>query len=339
MPVPTIDEVVSSVKDALAREMLLVQKVNSDEDVKSLLDDSGQLRLRTPLNIFIGGQILDRGITIKNMISFYYGRNPKRFQQDTVLQHSRMYGARTKEDLGVTRFYTTRNIYEIMRRIHEFDSALRTAFLKGEHDNGVYFIRKDKSDKLVPCSPNKIMLSDIITLKPHKRLLPIGFQTDYKTKIKEDVKDIDTKVDLLKQDGDFKNPFLISLAVANEIIDLISKTLLFDSKNWDTTSYKACLEHLSVNTNNTEQASKVWLLVRKDRNNRRIREESNRYFDAPDTSHIEGQIAREYAVDVPMLMLFRQNGLKEQGWMGYPFWWPVVVAPKNAHTAIFADKN
>ena len=69
--------------------------------------------------------------------------------------------SRTREDLGVTRFYTTKNIYEIMRRIHEFDSALRTAFLKGEHDNGVYFIRKDENDKLVPCSPNKIMLSDI----------------------------------------------------------------------------------------------------------------------------------------------------------------------------------
>ncbi len=238
LPVPTLDEVISAVKDALAREMLLVQKVNSDEDVKFLLDDSGQLRLRTPLNIFIGGQILDRGITIKNMIGFYYGRNPKRFQQDTVLQHSRMYGARTKEDLGVTRFYTTRNIYEIMRRIHEFDSALRAAFLKGEHDNGVYFIRKDESNKLVPCSPNKIMRSNIITLKPYKRLLPIGFQTDYKTKIKKDIEDIDKKIDSLKQDGDFKNPFLINLGVANEIIDLISKTLLFDNKNWDPKSHK-----------------------------------------------------------------------------------------------------
>ncbi len=197
-----------------------------------------------------------------------------------------------------------------MRRIHEFDSALRTAFLKGEHDNGVYFLRKDKSDKLAPCSPNKIMLSNIITLKPHKRLFPpVGFQTDYKTKIRGDVENIDVKVDSLKQGGDFKNPFLINLATANEIIDFISKTLLFDGRNWDTTSYKACLEHLSINTNNTEQAGKVWLLVRKDRNNRRRREESNRYSDAPDTSHIEGQIAREYAIDVPMLMLFRQNGL------------------------------
>jgi len=339
LSVPTTDEVISAVKDALAREMLLVQKVNSDEDVKFLLDDSGQLRLRTPLNIFIGGQILDRGITIKNMIGFYYGRNPKKFQQDTVLQHSRMYGARTKEDLGVTRFYTTRNIYEVMRHIHEFDSALRAAFLKGEHDNGVYFIRKDESNKLAPCSPNKIMLSNIITLKPHKRLLPVGFQTDYKTKIKRDIENIDVKIGSLKQDSDFKNPFLINLTSANEIIDLISKTLLFDGKNWDTKSYKACLEHLSINTNNTEQAGKVWLLVRKDRNNRRIREESNRYFDAPDTSHIEGKIAREYAIDVPMLMLFRQNGSEEQGWKGNPFWWPVIIAPENAHTSIFADKN
>jgi hypothetical protein len=99
------------------------------------------------------------------------------------------------------------------------------------------------------------------------------------------------------------------------------------------------LEHLSISTNNPEQAGKVWLLVRKDRNNKRIREESNRYFDAPDTAHIEGKIARDYAIDVPMLMLFRQEGLEEQGWKGHPFWWPVVTAPENAHTSIFADKN
>jgi hypothetical protein len=60
----------------------------------------GQLRLRTPLNIFIGGQILDRGITIANLIGFYYGRDPQRFQQDTVLQHSRMYGFRPTATTG-----------------------------------------------------------------------------------------------------------------------------------------------------------------------------------------------------------------------------------------------
>ena len=184
LQLPIFSVVLHEVSDVLTKGMLVVEKVNSDKDVKALLDSKGQLRLRTPLNIFIGGQILDRGITIKNMIGFYYGRNPKKFQQDTVLQHCRMYGARSKEDLAVTRLYTTRSIYEVMKRIHEFDNALREAFLNGSHNNGIYFIRKDTSDKLVPCSPNKIMLSSITTLKPHKRLLPIGFQTGYKSNIK-----------------------------------------------------------------------------------------------------------------------------------------------------------
>ncbi|MEK7482508.1 MAG: hypothetical protein AAB620_01820, partial [Patescibacteria group bacterium] len=54
LPLPLIEEVEVVVKESLEQEMLLVQKVNSDEDVKSLLDENGQLKLRTPLNIFIG---------------------------------------------------------------------------------------------------------------------------------------------------------------------------------------------------------------------------------------------------------------------------------------------
>ena len=57
--------------DALAEGQLMITKVNSDNDIKNLLDDEGQLKLRTPLNVFIGGQILDRGITINNLIGFY----------------------------------------------------------------------------------------------------------------------------------------------------------------------------------------------------------------------------------------------------------------------------
>lgn len=94
----------AAVRKALTDGFLMITKVNSDKDVEELLDDKGQLKLRTPMNIYIGGQILDRGITIANLIGFYYGRNPQKFQQDTVLQHSRMYGARPKEDLCVTRF-------------------------------------------------------------------------------------------------------------------------------------------------------------------------------------------------------------------------------------------
>ena len=103
---PAFSEVFSRVIKALTGGELMITKVNSEAQVAALLDDDGQLKLRTPLNIFIGGQILDRGITIANLIGFYYGRNPKKFQQDTVMQHSRMYGFRPLEDRAVTRFYT-----------------------------------------------------------------------------------------------------------------------------------------------------------------------------------------------------------------------------------------
>ena len=130
-----------------------------------MLDESGQLKLRTPFNIFIGGQILDRGLTIANLIGFFYGRSPKRFQQDTVLQHSRMYGVRPKEDLAVTRFYTTPDIYAAMRNIHEFDSALRENFEQGGDQAGVVFLRADPTGGVIPCSPNKILLSTVTTVQ------------------------------------------------------------------------------------------------------------------------------------------------------------------------------
>lgn len=157
LPLPVFDEVKKAVVDSLLAGELVITKVNSDNDIKNLLDEDGQLKLRTPFNMFIGGQILDRGITINNLIGFYYGRNPNRFQQDTVLQHSRMYGARSKADLAVTRFFAPRHVYQVMKRIHEFDAALREAFESGANERGVYFIRKDPTNQLIACSPNKLL--------------------------------------------------------------------------------------------------------------------------------------------------------------------------------------
>ncbi len=57
--------------DAVAEDDVVREKVNSDRDVMALLDQNAELRLRTPYNIFVGGNILDRGITIPNLIAFY----------------------------------------------------------------------------------------------------------------------------------------------------------------------------------------------------------------------------------------------------------------------------
>ena len=335
-PIPLYAEVESSVINAINEDYLIINKVNSEQDVHEMLDDNGQLMMMTPLNIFIGGQILDRGLTIENLIGFYYGRRPNKYQQDTVLQHSRMYGNRKLEDLAVTRFYTAPAIYEVMKRINEFDLALRQAFEKGAQNAGVVFIRKDSQNKIKPCSPNKIMLSSITTLVPFRRLLPVGFQTDYKTKSKNILDELDGKISECQPEINPDVPFLLDLFSALWIIDIIDKLLIFeDGFNWDISAFKASMEYLSKNSTHVEHRGKVWCLIKRDRNLSRMKGEG--FSDAPDTATTEGVVAKKTAKDIPILMLFRQNGLEEQGWRGLPFWWPVLMAPENTRTVIFAS--
>lgn len=337
--IPEKEEVMDGVITSLLEEHIMVTTVNSDKEVEELLDDKGQLKLRNPMNIFIGGQILDRGVTVNNLIGFYYGRKPKRFQQDTVLQHARMYGARPRKDLAVTRFYTTRDIYEVMRRINEFDSALREAFEKGDHSNGVYFIRKDVTGQLVPCSPNKLLLSSLATLRPHKRSLPIGFQTGYKTNIGHIIEKIDSIIDGWFSGKDENEPILIELNACMEVIDLISKTLELDksySFNWKT--FKASLEHLSLQSRNNSETGKVWVLIGKERNLSRFKEDGT-FSDAPDGSKTDDAVAKKVAIDTPSLMLFCQNGKKDKGWKDAEFWWPVLMTPHNTEVTVFAEET
>jgi hypothetical protein len=333
VPVPTIEDVTLAVFESLESGQLMITKVNSDNDVKKLLADDGQLKLRTPLNMFIGGQILDRGITINNLIGFYYGRNPNRFQQDTVLQHSRMYGARSSADLAVTRFYAPQHVYQVMRRIHEFDGALREAFESGDHDGGVYFIQKDTSNRLIPCSPNKLVFSDVVSIRPGRRLVLSGFQTVYKTHGVKKLDALDAQVG--KIIGFSQDPVLIDVERGVELLKLAYENLEFDdSTDDDREAHIAALEHLSRTCRKPELKGKIWVLAATDRNVARYREEG-RFSNAPDTKQ-QKDLARTIAEDLPVLMLLRQNGDEAKGWRGMAFWWPVIVTPRGGVTAIFA---
>lgn len=337
MPQPSFGEAVSEVKDAIMQEMVIVSKVNSDKDVEELLDSTGQLQLRTPMNIFIGGQILDRGVTIGNLTGFFYGRNPKSFQQDTVLQHSRMYGARSMEDIAVTRFYTTRKIYNIMESIHEFDTELREAFEKG-HDQGVVFIQKDASNQITPCSPNKILLSNLVTLRPHKRILPVGFQTGYKTYISKRIKKVSEMVQETRQNAPKTvedDAFLAPISKVKEILSIIHETLeMEDGYVWDLDEYFSILDYLTLDS----EEKHAWIIVREGRNINR-KDSEGRFENAPDTPKGktgELTVARKVAIDHPAVMLLKQKGAEENGWRGTPFWWPVMLTQQNMEPTVYA---
>lgn len=334
--VPAIDAVKEAVVDSLQTGQLVITKVNSDTDIKNLLAEDGQLKLRTPFNMFIGGQILDRGITINNLIAFYYGRNPNRFQQDTVLQHSRMYGARSAADLVVTRFYAPDHVYQIMKRIHDFDAALREAFESGAHDRGVYFICKDPTNKLIPCSPNKLLFSDVVSIRPGRRLVLSGFQTVSKSAGSKKLAELDNRIDSLV--GSATGPVLIDVKSAVDLLEMAYQNLDFDdSTDDDRKAHIAALEHLSLTCEDPDVKGKVYLLTATDRNVARYREEG-RFSNAPDTKQ-QKELALSTAQQIPVLMLLRQNGNVEKGWRSLPFWWPVIMTPRSAATTVFSTNE
>ena len=218
-------------------------------------------------------------------------------------------------------------------------SALRSE-IERNPESPVVFIQRDPAGRVVSCSPNKILLSKTTTLRPFKRLLPIGFQTDFATRTRPAIAELDTRIAAVFGD-DLQDPMEVPLTVAIELLKLIRPTLLMDTGRgyeFDWAGAMAALEYLSNAAEKEANRSRVLLLVRRDRNLSRMISSGGReaFSDAPDTAQREGVIAREHAIDIPMLMLFRQNGSKELGWRGTPFYWPVIWAPKNARTAVYS---
>jgi hypothetical protein len=125
---------------------ITVKLVNgeTDEDVA----------LHAPYNLFVGGNKLGRGVTIKNLLVSYYGRHPRTPQADTVLQHARMYGYRRK-DIGLLRLWLPPELHQVFRAINEMEKSLRGLIAErpNEEFRGVYLengLKATRRNVLVP---------------------------------------------------------------------------------------------------------------------------------------------------------------------------------------------
>lgn len=319
--------------EALQSDDVVRETVNSDKDVMALLDDKAELKLRTPYNIFVGGNILDRGITIPNLIAFYYGRNPKTMQADTVLQHSRMYGNRDRRDLAVTRFYTSQDVYDRLYTINAFENALREAFENGSHEQGVVFIQSDAGGKVRPCAPNKVLLSNVVAVRPNGFYLPTGFQTSSGRDMVKAQRALDEIIPVEARD---KKAFVeIDHSVALTILNTIEKTLEFSDNDFEWDALRGLLDYYSDIRDGGD--GKVLLLAETGR--RLSRDKSG---DKSGLSIIGGEDVRRLVLDPsrskPALILLQQAGTKELGWSGHSFWWPVLAAPGTVEPCVFATK-
>jgi hypothetical protein len=138
------DQLLSRIKFLSAGIYVKLVNGETDEDVA----------LHAPYNLFVGGNKLGRGVTIKNLLVSYYGRHPKTPQADTVLQHARMYGYRRK-DIGLLRLWLPPELHAVFTAINEMERSLRKliADRPDEEFRGVYLengLQATRRNVLVP---------------------------------------------------------------------------------------------------------------------------------------------------------------------------------------------
>lgn len=118
---PAMPEVIEMIKDF----GLSAQLLDVNASAAQTIDFTDPLSY-TPCNIFVGGNVLARGMTIRGLITTYYGRAAPRPQIDTVLQHARWYGYRI--DLGpYIRLFMPPSVWNRFRELHYHDDELRRA--------------------------------------------------------------------------------------------------------------------------------------------------------------------------------------------------------------------
>ena len=257
-----------------------------------------------------------------------------RMQQDTVLQHARMYGARPREDLAVTRFYTTGHNFQALRSIHQFDSALRYAFETGAHDRGVAFVVKDQANRVIPCAPNKILVSDIVALRPGGAHLPVGFQTKAKSTLAPIMQKLEKLIPHQKLDAG--EIVTIKTEAAIDIITLIQGCFNFEpGYNFDWEACRAAIQYFSTIAPPPAEKGECLILGGTGRRLSRQRA-GGRFSDAPHTMQDRAAV-RGIVGHQPILVLSQQDGREEDGWRGTPFWWPVLFAPASAAPSVFAS--
>lgn len=344
LTMPEKRKVVDVAKGFLTSGLIQQIVVNSDRDVASLLNaTSGELNLESDLTVFIGGQYMDRGVTVPNLIAFFYGRSPKTFQQDTVLQHCRMFGFRQRPEVAVTRFYTTDVILAVLKEMHANDCTLRDRIEKfGVDDQMMRVLQKGSATNIRFCSFDKIRASRVRILDKETKIWPRGFQLRESAELKKITLKIDDILEQHRIAGDFKSPVEVDVATAVELVRNVSRSFQEFAPLYSDSWVQKDIEHLLHVLTDTmagrfeSDTGKVQVVLRYNRDRPNQFSKGKLVLDSPDQPTDDTKPCRLYAKRTPVLLLTRQNGKHEDAWGGTPFWWPVLFPPNDENCYIYS---
>ena len=167
-------------------------------------------------------------------------------------------------------------------------------------------------------------------------MLPIGFDLLPAYKLKQHT----SAIDQILKSRSTDEPTIITSDVARTLLSECFAGHDDDkSKNigHGEDEMQSAVTYLTEITKNPDTKNKLYILVRTGRNVARVRS-GGRLENSPDTEQREGEIAKRYATDVPVLIMLKQNGEESQGWRAGPFWWPILLPQSDIHPAIYASE-
>ncbi len=274
---------------------------------------SEEIKLDSVFNIFVGGNKLGRGVTIKNLLVSYYGRNPKTPRADTVLQHARMYGYR-HSDLGVTRLFLPQRLAEHFKSIHEMEKSLRD-LLKKYRDGcfeGLYISGSWTATRSNVLDPNTI--GYYIEGSSYNPRHPLRTADSKKTTdwLDEQLRNVEDAPPYLTITGE-------------RILELIEK-IAIDPKEgaqlWDLKAIRTALDVLAKRS----KKDKAYLVVKRRRDLKAVRGERH--------GIIHSSEANLAPTDAPVLFMYRTNTNPQDG--EAEVWWPQLRFPDGNYVLAFS---
>lgn len=281
---------------------IAVKLVNgsTDEDVA----------VKSPYNLFVGGNKLGRGVTIKNLLVSYYGRNPKQPQADTVLQHARMYGYRRK-DLGLLRLFLPEELHTVFKAINQMERGLRELIgqAPSEEFRGVYV-----ETGLNPTRGNVLAPGSIGVYAGGSIYNPAQVVRD------EKVKNATATVDAMLKDVADNTYVEIPLKDLRRLIELTIPDQSKSERIWNPLAVSESVSQFGK----LRKADKGYLYVARNRGLKEDRRETQGILDG-------GEAAKVPADQLTLFMLRIKEGAGTNA-----AWWPQIRFPKGRYAFAFA---
>ncbi len=266
--------------------------------------------VKSPYSLFVGGNKLGRGVTIKNLLVSYYGRNPRNPQADTVLQHARMYGYRRK-DLGLLRLFLPRQLHLVFRAIHRMEVGLRDLIEKSpaEEFRGLFVegtLSPTRKSVLAPGSIGVYSAGSTYNPAQILRDASVGEKMKKIDKILNAVADktyVEMPIDAIRE--------LISLTVPDpEAAEMV----------WDSAAVAGCIGKYAAVSNQ----SNGYVYVARNRGLNATRRETQGVLDSGESSRVPSD-------RITLFMLKTTADGKRQ-----EAWWPQIRFARGSYAFAFA---